>query len=243
MDYGVRNPAPTADTKEAKRRFSRLGLGAFVILLVTLVVSSIASGVIAALNPALIQNQIVFWLLNAVPLYAIGIPVGLLVIRRVPREPLEQGRMSLGRWIGTAIICIFLMYLGNLVGVLVTTFLNDTFGLNATNPLEQLLTGESWLPQILVTVIAAPIAEEFVFRRLMIDRMHIYGERLAVVTSAVMFGLFHGNLCIFDYEFVVEIQLMKYRRNDNGDLIQTLIARITQSAERLFVQCLEVNSL
>ena len=50
-------------------------------------------------------------------------------------------------------------------------------------------------------VILAPLIEEFIFRKTLIDRMRPYGEKLAVVTSAMMFGLFHGNLSQMFYAF------------------------------------------
>jgi len=49
----------------------------------------------------------------------------------------------------------------------------------------------------------APVIEEYIFRKQLIDRMHIYGEKLAVVTSALMFGLFHGNLSQLFYAFAL----------------------------------------
>ena len=50
-------------------------------------------------------------------------------------------------------------------------------------------------------MILAPLAEETVFRRFFIDRARPYGEKLAVVTSALAFGLFHGNFAQFFYAF------------------------------------------
>ena len=31
------------------------------------------------------------------------------------------------------------------------------------------------------------------FRKLIIDRMSIYGDKLAIIVSSIAFGLFHGN--------------------------------------------------
>ena len=55
--------------------------------------------------------------------------------------------------------------------------------------------------KILVIVILAPILEELVFRKLLIDRCVVYGEKWAVIFSGVCFGLFHGNLFQFFYAF------------------------------------------
>ena len=54
-------------------------------------------------------------------------------------------------------------------------------------------------------VLCAPVFEEFIFRKLLIDRAAVYGEGVAVVLSGVMFGLFHGNLNQFAYAFLLGI--------------------------------------
>ena len=200
---GAQETTVQPDLKRAKKHFSKLGMGAFVILVVTFAVSSLAAGLVQYFRPELLENQIVFWSLNFAPLYLIGVPVGYLLLRRVPKEPLAIKNMSLGQWIKAALISFFLMYAGNLIGVQVLSYVNELFGLEATNPLEALVSGSNLWLQILVTVILAPIVEELIFRRIMISRMHPYGERLAVVVSALMFGLFHGNVSQFFYAFAV----------------------------------------
>jgi len=57
--------------------------------------------------------------------------------------------------------------------------------------------------KILVMVILAPLIEEYIFRKQIIDRTRRYGEKLAVFLSALMFGLFHLNLFQFFYAFGV----------------------------------------
>ena len=48
-------------------------------------------------------------------------------------------------------------------------------------------------------VIIGPIVEEFIFRKLLMDKLGIYGDRVAIFVSAISFGLFHGNLYQFFY--------------------------------------------
>ena len=76
-------------------------------------------------------------------------------------------------------------------------------GISAGNPILGYATDNALLPKVLFMVILAPVIEEYIFRKQLIDRMHIYGEKLAVVTSALMFGLFHGNLSQFFYAFAL----------------------------------------
>ena len=51
------------------------------------------------------------------------------------------------------------------------------------------------------------LVEELIFRKLMLDRIRNYGEKTAIVFSAICFGLFHGNLTQFLYAFSVGLFL------------------------------------
>ena len=50
---------------------------------------------------------------------------------------------------------------------------------------------------ILTSVIIAPVMEELVFRKYLVDRLVPYGQKTAVVLSGLFFGLFHGNFISF----------------------------------------------
>ncbi len=182
----------------AKRNFSRLGFALFMILVVGTFLQ-ILGGVI--MNLVSSGQTWLIWVSMFAPLYLIAFPVGILLMRRVPAKPLPKETWSVPRLLSLFPICIFLMYCGSLIG----TFLNWLLGLilptAPVNPLDALIGLDSLFWRILVMVILAPILEEFIFRKQLIDRMHYYGEKRAVVLSALMFGLFHGNLSQGFYAF------------------------------------------
>lgn len=109
--------------------------------------------------------------------------------------------MSVGAWLVTLVICFGVMYIGSYLGNLIMAFVNEATGSHAQNALNELLQSSSPLINLAVTAIIAPIVEELIFRRAIIDRTLPYGERTAIVFSALMFGLFHGNLYQFFYAF------------------------------------------
>ena len=191
------------DLGVAKKQFSKLGLGAFVILAVGTAAQILAGSLAGEFLPGLMQHPWGIWVLTFVPLYLIAVPLGLLILKKAPAKPLETHSIKPGRMVVCAIICIFLMYSGNLLGTGISALLQLIPGVSAGNPLLSYATDESVLAKVLVMVILAPVIEEYIFRKLLIDRMHIYGEKLAVVTSALMFGLFHGNLTQMIYAFTL----------------------------------------
>jgi membrane protease YdiL (CAAX protease family) len=55
-----------------------------------------------------------------------------------------------------------------------------------------------WLTFVLM-VVAAPIAEELLFRRGLTEALRPWGWKLAILLSGVLFGVYHGNLEQFFY--------------------------------------------
>lgn len=200
---GLPEPAFAGNLKKAGKHFSRLGLGAFVILAAGSVLQLLAGVLAELLWPQWMSSSWGMWLVAYVPLYLIAVPLGLWIFRAVPARVPERAAVKPGRFAVAAIISIFMMYAGNLVGTLVTTLLQGLSPLSAANPVESMVTDTALLPRALFVVVLAPIIEEYIFRKQLIDRMRNYGEKLAVITSALMFGLFHGNLSQLFYAFAL----------------------------------------
>ena len=190
----------SVDLSAARADFSRLGLGAFVMLLLTYGIQILISVVVSFVAPRILYDDVLLVVLSYVPMYCIALPIGYAIIRRVPRHPLEQGSLRPGQLFKIVAICFFLMYGGNLFGSMVNESISDALGIYISDPVKDLVMSGIPMPVLFVlTVIAAPIFEELIFRRFMIDRMNIYGQGVAIMTSALMFGLFHGNLSQFFY--------------------------------------------
>lgn len=178
----------------ARKAFSRIGFGAAVILVAGGAAQMVAAYAVACFWPAGMEIPVMIWVLTFAPLYLIGVPLGLLCMRKVPASRPEPERWGFGRLLTAFLICLFMMYAGNLLGMAVTALVQSLLGGTAENPLLSYVMGGSLLWRILFMVILAPILEEYIFRKQLIDRMRIYGEKTAVILSAAMFGLFHGNL-------------------------------------------------
>ncbi len=79
--------------------------------------------------------------------------------------------------------------------------------LDYENAEKLLLSGEVWL-QILVLVGASPVLEEFLFRGVLYGRLRdMASPKLAMIFSALLFGLYHGNLSQGIYGFFMGLFL------------------------------------
>ena len=122
----------------------------------------------------------------------------LLMLVKKGQKP-EKGKFSILDFFKFMVISFPLMYAGSILGT-VLSFL-FTKG-NATNSVNKLFSDFS-IVNIIIIVAVAPVLEELVFRKFIIDRTAVYNEKCAVLFSALCFSLFHVNLFQSFYTFAV----------------------------------------
>ncbi len=183
--------------REAGKTFSRLGMGCFALLFS----ASVLQILLALLLPEQVGASWGMWVFTFAPIYLVGVPLGLVIMKKAPARTVASGKIKASGIASILFISLFMMYGGNLLGTLVTALLSAVTGNTQEAAIITYATSEDLWMKLLVMVVLAPVLEEVVFRKMLIDRMHPYGQRLAVLVSAAMFGLFHGNLTQFFYAF------------------------------------------
>lgn len=189
--------------RETKRHFSKLGMRLFLGALFCFVIQYIAMLLADRIAPAFMNNSDLSLIITMLPLYCIGMPVLAFLIRQLPATPVTKHKLSLGQWFTAFCICYGLMYASNLLGVFTTEIIGNLKGGTVENIVAELLSDISPWSAIPFMVILAPIFEELIFRKLIIDRTVKYGEGIAILVSATLFALFHGNLNQFAYAVVL----------------------------------------
>jgi len=195
--------APMVDIQREKRNFSRLGFGLALFSLVSLAASLIIGIIVNNVSPEFYESTLFMNILSPMSLYLFALPVLLLVIGSVKPESPEKKKMGFGTWLLILFICFGLMYIGAYMGNIFMGMVSKFFGYDYSNALNRLIDYDKlWITTIFV-VIVAPIGEEFVFRKLIIDRTKKYGAFISIFFSALAFGLMHGNFYQFFYAFAV----------------------------------------
>lgn len=186
--------------KPQRRVFSRIGLVLSVILLASTVLQLLWVLVPRAIwgeEHWMIASSWGVWLGTFLPMYAIAVPVGLFMMKKLPAQAPADRKLSIKGFFVLLLVGYCLMYAGNLIGTGLSEWLS---GGQAENTVAEYAMDTSPL-KVVVMVFLAPVIEEYIFRKQIIDRTARYGEKLAVVLSALTFGLFHGNLFQFFYAF------------------------------------------
>ncbi len=195
---------PMRNHREDKRTFSRIGLSCFVFLLVAMVMGQIIVMILSISNPDYMQNSWLFLLYNDVPIYLIGLPLAALLLKKIPEDEWEGEELSTKQFLIILLISFALMFAGNLIGNAISVLIGFLKGGVVEDPLIDLVGNvlDFW-PRVIAFVVIAPVFEELFFRKLLVDRLHKYGERRAAMLSGLLFALFHGNMFQFFYAYFV----------------------------------------
>ena len=171
---------------------------AFIFLFSTLL-QSVVILLVSSFAPHLADADWYVWTVSMVPMYAVAMPLSLLLYRPSRSEPPPKRSMPFPIWLGTLSLCFALTYVGNWVGILVNTVIGILTGEPPVNDLANLTVESPLWANLLFGGILAPIMEEVFYRKMMIDRLRRYGDLPAILLSGVIFGLIHGNFSQFFY--------------------------------------------
>ncbi len=187
------------DIKQYKKTFSKLGL-CYLIGTAAVYLLQIAVSVgLGAVKPEWLMDSSISLILSCVIVYGIGMPLIVFLAKGIPSEKPERHHMKWWQFVLAIMMCYALMIVSNLIGIAITTLIGVIKGSEVQNNLLQVVTEGNMFVNFIAMVIIAPIVEEWVFRKVLVDRTLRYGQGVAIVTSGVMFGLFHGNLNQFAY--------------------------------------------
>jgi len=157
-------------------------------------------------DSSMVYQPLFLWILSIVSVYVVGFGLFIVIIHRTPEpHPAEPGKPFCG---GTVVKLFFVsvaaMYLLNILTVFLVYLIGLLRGSALTNPVET-ISDYPLVCKVLLGCVIAPLVEETMFRRLMLNRLRPYGEGFAIVLSALAFALFHGNLNQLLYAFGVGV--------------------------------------
>ena len=114
------------------------------------------------------------------------------------------------------------MQVGNYISSIILTLIDNSLGFIPESSLDAILNESNIWISVLFVGLIGPIAEEFIFRKLFIDRLLPYGETVAIFLPSFIFGLVHGNLYQLFYAFFIGVAL-SYIYVRSGKIIYSIL--------------------
>ena len=202
------------------------------VLLMFVVFALVTNGIQTVLQLVLGQiygeQEWFTWFIIIVPLYVIGFPLLYLLLKKVPEMKIEKHSMKFWQFLLAVLMESGICGLGSVIGLCVSAPILLPFGksINDANALADIMTNSTPFMRILVVGILAPIFEELIFRKLLIDHVVKYGEWIAVFLSGLMFGMFHGNFQQFFFATGIGL-LYAYIYVRTGKVWYTILLHMT----------------
>lgn len=197
---------PSDKLKTARHCFSVLGCAVLLLLAGQLAVSRLVDRCMPLFFPAGGYPTWLPLLIAYLVFFGIVFPLAALLLRRLPVAAPEKGKISARHFFAFLPILFLCSFVGSQLSQWLVALLADAFGLQMGSALGTLLLTHP-LVMVFILLLAAPLCEEWFFRKLLLDRACIYGEKLAIFVSALLFACYHTSVYQFFYAFFVGLIL------------------------------------
>lgn len=186
-----------------KKFFSKIGFNYLIFAISILIFQIIMMILLESVDINMINDFNILTIMSAICNYVLPFPILLYLMKKLESERLEKHSLTIKTFICYIAVSFTLMWAGNIIGLIITALISVTTSTDVANPVLELLNStDIWLNLLLISIIG-PVFEEIFFRKILIDRTIKYGAKLSIFLSALMFGLFHGNLNQFYYTFLI----------------------------------------
>lgn len=183
--------------------FSKIGFNYLILGILALIFQLIVLNITNFINPQYLSDINIITCLSSFCNYILPFPIFYWLMKKISTTKIEKRDLSVKTFILYVAITFTLMWIGNLIGLGITELLGSAIQNDIANPVQQLInSADIWLNLLLISIMA-PIFEEIMFRKIIIDRTIKYGAKVSIILSAVIFALFHGNLNQFFYALLM----------------------------------------
>lgn len=197
------------DRRAARRTFSRvaLSLAAYTAVSYTVIFLLRLLLQVTGLSAAVSDNICLTWVLSAAPMYLCGLPVLWLIVRKMPEYTPQGESLTAGTLLILFLISRAFLTVGSAVSQIIVGILERLLGYEIADTTTEMVEATPVWLLIVFVVLLAPLVEEFIFRKLFIDRLAGYGDKAAILFSSALFGIAHGNFYQFVYTFLLGLIL------------------------------------
>lgn len=212
--------------EENKKVFNRIGLAMLVSMILVNVIQIIFFNIIGKVNQDLLSASWINYIALAISYYLIGFTVFYFMIKGLPEgEKREDKKLGVWEIVKFCFISYSLMYIFNFLTNIFIILISIFKGSEVVNPLQNIIEGSSLILTLIFVGILSPIIEEMMFRGIMLNKLRRYGDKVAIVTTALLFGLFHANFSQFFYATVLGL-IFAYVTLKTGTIKYSIILHI-----------------
>lgn len=213
------------DEKVLIRQKRKIGLSLGLLI----IVSNIAMIVIYLILQLLkvekdvLNSYLVNYIANAVSIYGIGYLVFKLILRKTERaEKKEKKKMKFWEFIALICVTIGSAQFVNLICQMIINIVKIICNIEISNNVQEIIINSNPIFTVIFVAIIGPIFEELMFRGTLFEKLRVYGDKTAILYTAIAFGLFHCNINQIPFAIVVGL-FLGYAKAKTNNIIYPII--------------------
>ena len=191
--------------KKIASRTALIYCAVFILVTVMQIILIIPASLLIIIDPMLLGLT-----LSYIPLYLFGIPLAFYMFKRIPdcESPSEKKRLDFKSILKYFPVSYAFLIFGSTISTYLEGILSNMMDKNVMDPVSEIINSDiSKGLLLLFTVVAAPIAEEFLFRYLPCKKLSGFGNVPYMLLTSVCFAFFHMNFFQGIYAFFVGLVL------------------------------------
>lgn len=192
-----------------RKTYTKVGFAMLSYLLISQFLPMLLVALFKSFSINLLDNGWIKLLILDGAQFGVALPVVLLILKGVGKDTpkLAKHPLTAGKILHYFMLSMGLLYIFNIIGNLLNMLVSMMKGTPAANIVEQGLSGYTLLQIFIMTVVIAPLGEEFLFRHTIYRCVGQYGEKTFILTSALLFMLMHANIVQYPYTLMLGILL------------------------------------
>lgn len=209
-----------------KRDLLWIGIGLSIFVILSRTIGIFVYTFIKHMNIEILNMTWVFFTISFGCMYLIALPVSMICIKKVPiRKSNYKHKYKISDICKIFVISFTLAIIFNLVSKIITIGLEQLKGDIIKNPIENIVSGIGIIDIIVFMCIIGPILEEILFRKILLNRLSVYGSKTAVFVTAYAFALVHGNVSQLLYAFFLGL-VFGYVALRTGSIKYTIVLHV-----------------
>lgn len=223
----------------------KIGISLGIFLIISYLAAYALTFLVNKLNIANNENKyLITYIINAISIYLIGYLFTKLILKNTDEiAKKEKKKLKFSEFLLLVCITIGGAQITNIATQMIMTIVKLIFKIEINNDITTLIQESNTIYLIIFAAILGPIFEELIFRGTMLKKLRVYGDKTAILYTAIAFGLFHCNIAQIPFAIVCGLILGYVVVKTNNIIYPIILHIILNSISVILTILLKLNLL
>ncbi len=188
------------------------------------------------------SNVWVELIINAFFTYVVGYSSIMFLLRKVEKiEPRPKVKLGAKKMWFYIFVTLGTGYFMSMLTNVVITLIQGALNINIADRVTTLVQKSNPIALVIFIATLGPICEELMFRGYLLKKLRVYGDKTAIIYTAIAFGLFHANVSQIAFATVIGLILAYITVKTNNIKYSIILHIVVNSISTIMNILLQYN--